>query len=89
MSELTVVVGVAQRPGFVRVKVCISSNASAREIGVCEETPLAVEGRAVTVETGGKKDHDVRFFALAFQLRVRDLLDGKRKVNERSDYDSL
>lgn len=67
-KRLTIVVGVAQRPGLVRVKVCVSSDASAGEVGVGQETPLSVEGRAVTMETRGEEDHDVSFLTLVLDL---------------------
>lgn len=71
-------VGVAQRPRLVRVKVCVSSDAGAREVRVGQETPLTIKRRAVTMETGGKEDHDVSLLPLAFDFRVRHLLNGIR-----------
>ena len=74
MKQLTIVVGIAQRPGLIRVKVCVSSVASAREIGVGKETPLSIKRRAVTMETRGKEDDNVRLLTLVFDLQVRQLL---------------
>lgn len=37
----------------------VSTDANAREIGVCQETPLAIKWAAVTVETLSKEYHDV------------------------------
>ena len=71
-------VGVAQRPRLVRVKVCVSSDAGAREVRVGQETPLTIKRRAVTMETRGKEDHDVSLLPLAFDFRVRHLLNGIR-----------
>lgn len=68
-------VGVAESPRLVRIEVCVSANAGAREVGVCEEAALAVKRRAVTVKTGGKKDHDISFLPLVLDLRVRHLLE--------------
>lgn len=78
-DRLTVVVGVAERPGLVRVKVRVSSDAGAGEVGVSQETALAVERRAVTMETRGEEDHDVGLLPLVLDLRVRHLLSGKRQ----------
>jgi len=44
-------VGVAQRPRLIRVKVRVASNSRPWKVGVRQEAPLAVEGRAVAVET--------------------------------------
>lgn len=74
----TVVVGVAQRPGLVRVEVRVSSDASAGEVGVGQESPLSVERGAVTMETRGKEDHDVCLLTLVLDLWVRHLLNGIR-----------
>lgn len=65
---LTVVVGVAQRPGLVGVKVCVPSDSGAREVGVGQETPFSVKWRAVTMETRGEEDHDVSLLTLVFDL---------------------
>lgn len=80
-------VGVAQRPGLVRVKVRVSSDASAGEVGVGQETPLTVKRGAVTVETRGEEDHDVGLLALVLDLRVWHLLNGIRE--EQSGVKSL
>lgn len=72
-------VGVAQRPGLIGVKVCVSADASAGEVGVGQETPLSVERRAVAMETRGEEDHDVSLLALVLDLRVRHLLNGTRE----------
>lgn len=47
----TIMVGVAQRPGFVRVEVRVAPNARPGKVGVRQEAALAVKGRAVAVET--------------------------------------
>lgn len=80
-QRLTVVVGVAQRPGLVRVEVCVSADAGAGEVGVGQKPPLPIEWRAVTMETRGEKDHDVGLLALILDLRVRNLL--KKTGEER------
>lgn len=67
-QTLTVVVGVAERPRLVRVKVCVSTDAGAGEVGVGEETPLSVERRAVAMETRGEEDHDVGLLPLVLDL---------------------
>ena len=77
---LTVVVGVAQRPGFIRVEVCVPPDAGAGEVGVGEETPFPVKRRAVAVETGGEEDHDVRLLPVVLDLRVRHLLKQEEEV---------
>lgn len=61
-------VGVAQRPGLIRVKVCVSSDAGAGEVGVGQESSLSIKRRAVTMETRGKEDHDVRLLTLVLDL---------------------
>lgn len=67
-QRLTIMVGIAQRPGLVRVEVCVSSDAGAREVGMGQEAPLSIERRAITMETRGKENHDVRFLPLIFDL---------------------
>lgn len=42
--SLTIMVGVPKRPRLIGVKVCISSYAWARKIGVGEESSLPIEG---------------------------------------------
>lgn len=83
-TRLTVVVGVAKRPGLIGVKVRVSSDAGAGEVSVGQEAPLSVERGAVTVETRGEEDHDVSLFALVLDLRVRHLLSGIRGTNKES-----
>ena len=72
--SLTVVVGVAQGPGFVGVEVGVPPDAGTREVGVGQEPPLPVEGRAVPMETGGKEDHDVGLLDLILDVGVGHLL---------------
>lgn len=52
-------VRVPKGPGLIWVKVCVSSNARAWEIGVGEESPLPIEGWTVTVKTRSEDDGDV------------------------------
>lgn len=61
-------VGVSQSPRLVRVEVGVSSNAGAREVGVGQESPLAVKWRAVTMETRGEEDDDVGVFPVALHV---------------------
>lgn len=88
-TRLTVVVGVAKRPGLVGVKVRVSSDAGAGEVSVGQEAPLSVERGAVTVETRGEEDHDVSLFALVLDLRVRHLLSGIRGTNKESIFQKV
>lgn len=88
-TRLTVVVGVAKRPGLIGVKVRVSSDAGAGEVSVGQEAPLSVERGAVTVETRGEEDHDVSLFALVLDLRVRHLLRGIRGTNKESIFQKI
>lgn len=63
---------VPEGPGLVWVKVCVSSNARAWEIGVGEESPLPVEGRTVTVKTRGEDDGDVHVTPASLEGAVRN-----------------
>lgn len=69
-------VAVSQRPRLIRVKVGVSSDAGAWEVGVGQEAPLPVERGAVAVETGGEEDDDVGVFPVVLHVRVWDLLSG-------------
>lgn len=65
---LTMVVGVAQRPGLVQVKVCVTTDAGPREVGVSQEAALAIKRRTVAVETRCEEDHDVSLLPLVLHL---------------------
>ena len=57
----------------------VPADAVAGEVGVRQEAPLAVEGRAVAVETLGEGEHDVgELVHLVADLAVRDLPEGER-----------
>ena len=56
----------------------VPADAVAGEVGVRQEAPLAVEGRAVAVETLGEGEHDVgELVHLVADLAVRDLPEGE------------
>lgn len=44
----------------------IPSNIGAWEIGMSQETPFTIKGRAVAVETLSKQDHDVSLLLMTF-----------------------
>lgn len=44
-------VGVAQRPRLIRVKMRVTSDSRPGEVGVCKEAALSVKGRAIAMET--------------------------------------
>lgn len=72
-------VGVAQRPRLIRVKVRVPSHPRSREVGVCEEAAFPIEGGAVPVEARGEKDHDVRLLPpTVLDLLVGDFVKGQR-----------
>lgn len=77
VSPLTIVVGVPQGPGLIRVKVRVPSNARAWEVGVGEESPLPVEGRAVAVKARGEDDGDVHVTPARLQGAVRNGLEAQ------------
>lgn len=57
----------------------VSSDAVSGEVSVSQEAALAVEGRAVTVETFGEGEHDVcKLVDLVSDVAVRDLSEGER-----------
>lgn len=70
-------VGVPQGPRLVRVKVCVPSDAGAREVGVGEEASLAVEGRAVAVKTWSEDDGDVHVTPARLQGAVWNGLEAE------------
>lgn len=85
-SRLTIMVGIAKRPWLIRIKVRVSSDAGAREVSVGQKTPLSIKWRAITVETRGEEDHDVRLFSLILDLRVWHLLsESKQGINISED----
>ena len=57
----------------------VPANAVAREVGVRQEAPLAIEGAAVTVETLSEEQHDVgELLHLVSDVAVGDLAEGQR-----------
>lgn len=77
VSPLTIVVGVPQGPGLIGVKVRVPSDARAWEIGVGEESPLPVEGRAVAMKARSEDDGDVHVTPARLQGAVRDGLEAQ------------
>jgi len=78
-SALTVMVGVAQCPRFVRVKVCVAPYSRPWEVGVGQEAAFAVKRRAVAVETRSEDDGDVHVLLGALQLAVGHRLEAQRR----------
>lgn len=76
-SPLTIVVGVPQGPGLIRVKVRVPSYARAWEVGVGQESPLPVEGRAVAVKARSEDDGDVHVTPARLQGAVRNGLEAQ------------
>lgn len=72
-------VGVSQRPRLVWVKVRVASDSRPWEVGVSQEATLAVEGRAVAVETRSKDDGDVHVLLGPLQLAVGHGLKAQRR----------
>lgn len=66
VSSLTIQILILDSPGLSRVKVSVSSNVGAWEIGMGQEATLTIKRRAVTMETLSKQDHDVRLLFMAF-----------------------
>lgn len=74
----TTLVG-ANGPGLGEVKVRVAPDAVPGEVGVSQESPLAVERRAVAMETLGEGQHDVGVLVhLVPYLAVRNLPEGER-----------
>lgn len=75
----TPLVGGPSGPGLGEVKVRVSPDAVAREVGVSQEAALAIERRAVAMETLGKGQHDVcELVDLVSDLAVGNLSEGDR-----------
>lgn len=74
----TVMVGVAERPRLIRVKVRVAPDARPGEVGMRQEAALAVEGGAVAVETRGEDDGDVHVLLGPLQLAVGHRLEAQR-----------
>lgn len=72
-------VGVAECPRLIRVKVRVAPDARPWKVGVCQEAALAVEGRAVAVETRGEDDGDVHVLLGPLQLAVGHRLEAQRR----------
>ena len=72
-------VGVAQSPRFIRVKVCVASYSRPWEVGVGQKATLAVKGRAVAMETGSEDDGDVHVFLGPLHLAVGNGLEAQRR----------
>lgn len=66
-------------PGLSEVKVRVSPNAVTREVCMSQEATLAIERRAVAVESLGEREHNVGVLLdLAFDLAVGDLSEAER-----------
>lgn len=77
--SLTPLVDVAGRPGFGVVKVCVAPYPVPGEVRVSQEAALAVEWRAVAVETLREGEHDVSVLVdLVPDVAVRDLSEAER-----------
>lgn len=77
--SLTPLVDVAGRPGFGVVKVCVAPYPVPGEVRVSQEAALAVEWRAVAVETLREGEHDVSVLVdLVPDVAVRDLTETER-----------
>lgn len=63
-------VGVAQGPRLIWVKMRVSSYPRPRKVGVRQEAPLAVKGRAITMKPWREDDGDVYVFFGPLQLAV-------------------
>lgn len=74
----TLEVLVSYGPGFIGVKVSVSPHSRSRKIGMCKKAPFPIKRRAVTMETRGKKDHDVGLLAASiFDFLVGDFVKGQ------------
>ena len=77
--SLTSLVDVASRPGFGVVEVRVAPYPVPGEVRVSQEAALAVERRAVAVETLGEGEHDVSVLVdLVPDVAVRDLSEAER-----------
>lgn len=68
--SLTIMVGVSQGPGFIRVKMRVTPYPRPREVCVSQEASLSIKRRAVAVETGCEDDGDVYITLTALQRAV-------------------
>lgn len=64
-TSLTIQILIPDSPGLGRVKVGVPSDVGAWEVGMGQEATLAIERRAVTVETLSKEDHDIGLLLVA------------------------
>lgn len=76
--SLTIMVGVAQGPGFIRVEMRVSSDPRPGKVGVSQKASLSIKRRAVAVETGCEDDSDVYVALTALQGAVGDSLEVQR-----------
>lgn len=76
--SLTIMVGVAQGPGFIRVKMRITPYPRPREVRMSQEASFSIKWRAVTVETRCEDNGDVYVTLTALQRAVWDSLEVQR-----------
>lgn len=74
----TVMVGVSQRPRFIRVKVRVTSYSRPRKVSMGKKASLSVKRGAVAMETRSKDDGDVHVFLGPLQLAVGHGLEAQR-----------
>lgn len=77
--SLTIMVGVAQRPGFIGVKMRIAPYPRSREVRVSQEASFPIKRRAVPMETRCKDNGDVHVTLTALQRAVRYSLEVQRR----------
>lgn len=58
----------------------VASDVGAREVGVCEEATLAIEGCAVAMEALSKHDHDVGVLVAILDVGIGYLSETQRCV---------
>lgn len=73
--SLTIMVGVAQGPGLIRVEMCIAPYPRPREVSVSQEASFSIKWRAVPMETGCEDNGDVYVTLTALQRAVGDSLE--------------
>lgn len=76
---LTIVVGVAQCPRLVWVKVCVASYSRPWKVGMSQETALTIEGWAVAMEAWSKDDGDVHIFLGPLQFTIGNSFKAQRR----------
>lgn len=76
--SLTASFPLVERPWFIHVKVCVSSDAWTWKERVSQRPAFTIKERRVSMISRSKEQNNIRPFAAVFDVMVRNLLETER-----------